>query len=82
MKRKTRTRQDVLQRLHGIRLGDLPVALRDPIAELLATFAEGHLYDNYTDGVNKQAMAWLEVGMQRAIETVTHGELPEAMQKL
>jgi len=39
------TRKDQLASLQDIRLGDLPAPVYELIAELLAQFAEGTLYD-------------------------------------
>jgi hypothetical protein len=79
---KISTRQDRVATLQDIRLGDLPVALYAPIADLLAEFVEGTLYDDVAGGVSQKAMKRLEARLGHALESVTPGEMPEELRRL
>jgi len=79
---KTLARQDQLASLQDIRLGDLPAPLYGLIAELLAQFAEGTLYDTDTGGVSREVLRMFEGRLHDALETVMFKQLPLEMQRL
>ena len=79
---KTVTRQDQLATLQDIRMGDLPAPLYLLIAELLAQFAEGTLYDAETDGVSQEVLRMFEERLHDALEMVMFKQLPPQMQRL
>ena len=79
---KTVTRQDQLASLDDMRLGDLPAPLYGPIAELLAQFAEGTLYDADTNGISQEILRMFGARLQDALETVMYKQLPPQMQRL
>jgi hypothetical protein len=79
---KTVTRQDQLATLDDMRVGDLPAPLYGPIAELLAQFAEGTLYDANTNGVSLEILRMFGARLQDALETVMFRQLPPQMQRL
>jgi hypothetical protein len=52
------------------------------IAELLAQFAEGTLYDVDTRGVSQEILRMFEGRLHEALETVMFRQLPAEMQRL
>ena len=78
------TRKDQLASLQDIRLGDLPAPLYELIAELLAQFAEGTLYDGAEggDGISQEVLGMFERRLRNALETVKFTQLPPQMQRL
>jgi hypothetical protein len=78
------TRKDQLASLQDIRLGDLPAPLYELIAELLAQFAEGTLYDAAEggDGISQEVLCIFERRLRNALETVMFKQLPPQMQRL
>ena len=73
---KSVTRQDQLASLQDIRLGDLPAPLYRLIAELLAQFAEGTLYNADGGGVSQEVLRMFEGQLHEALETVMFKQLP------
>jgi hypothetical protein len=77
------TRKDQLASLQDIRLGDLPAPLYELIAELLAQFAEGTLYDLESGaGISPEVLRMFEARLHDALETVMFKQLPQQMQRL
>jgi hypothetical protein len=77
------TRKDQLASLQDIRLGDLPAPLYELIAELLAQFAEGTLYDPENGaGISQEVLRMFEARLHDALETVMFKQLPPQMQRL
>jgi hypothetical protein len=79
---KSVTRRDQLASLQDIRLGDLPAPLYRLIAELLAQFAEGTLYNADGGGVSQEVLRMFEGQLHEALETVMFKQLPPQMQRL
>ena len=73
---KSVTRQGQLASLRDIRLGDLPAPLYGLIAELLAQFAEGTLYDADTGGISQEVLRMFEGRLHEALEKVMFKQLP------
>jgi hypothetical protein len=77
------TRKDQLASLQDIRLGDLPAPLYELIAELLAQFAEGTLYDAENGaGISQEVLRMFEARLHHALETVMFKQLPLRMQRM